>query len=298
MDGRGCGFAGASSSRSAHRSPPAAVKKRKRRRPLQPATMPRRSREHRRPPSTKDAAYSFAPSATDADGDALIFGIDGKPAWAAFDTATGVLSGTPTAADVGMHRGIVIWVSDGKAQTMLPAFDVDGHDAPSGSQSARRSISGTPATIGDRRRRRTRSRRQRAIPTASRSRSRSAIARLGDVRRDDGPAARHSAAANTGTFADIAISVSDGQVAVPLPSFTIVVDASARESPARHLGCADDERRSGDGVHVRADGQRSGRRHVDVRDHGSAELGGVRHGHGPAVAARRRPVRRARSATS
>ena len=37
----------------------------------------------------EDAAYSFSPSATDADGDPLIFGIDAKPGWATFDTATG-----------------------------------------------------------------------------------------------------------------------------------------------------------------------------------------------------------------
>src|SRR5262245_35588193 len=60
------------------------------------------------------SSYSFAPTAADADGDALIFGIDAKPAWASFNTSTGLLSGTPASTDVGMNRGIVVWVSDGK----------------------------------------------------------------------------------------------------------------------------------------------------------------------------------------
>ena len=59
------------------------------------------------------AAYSFTPAATDPDNDPLIFGIDAKPAWATFNTNTGQLSGTPGAADVGIYRGIVVWVSDG-----------------------------------------------------------------------------------------------------------------------------------------------------------------------------------------
>jgi hypothetical protein len=73
---------------------------------------------------SQGSSYSFTPSAADADGDALLFGIDAKPTWATFNTSTGSLSGTPGSADVGMHRGIVVWVSDGKEQTLLPAFDV------------------------------------------------------------------------------------------------------------------------------------------------------------------------------
>ena len=88
---------------------------------------------------------SRAPSAMDADGDPLIFGIDARPAWAQFNTATGVLSGTPTTGDVGTHRGILVWVSDGKTQTTLPAFELTVMAPPSGGNRAP-TISGTPAT--------------------------------------------------------------------------------------------------------------------------------------------------------
>src|SRR5690606_151118 len=71
---------------------------------------------------SEGAAYSFTPAASDPDGDALIFGIDGRPEWLTFDTGTGRLAGTPTAANVGVYRGLVVWVSDGDAQTLLPPF--------------------------------------------------------------------------------------------------------------------------------------------------------------------------------
>ena len=40
-------------------------------------------------------AYSFQPTAIDADGDALNWSIQNKPSWATFSAATGRLSGTP-----------------------------------------------------------------------------------------------------------------------------------------------------------------------------------------------------------
>ena len=63
----------------------------------------------------EDTAYSFKPTAADSNNDPLIFGIDAKPVWAMFNTSTGEVSGTPTAADVGVYPGIVVWVSDGES---------------------------------------------------------------------------------------------------------------------------------------------------------------------------------------
>lgn len=69
-------------------------------------------------------AYRFMPSGSDADGDALTYRIENAPPWASFDTASGELTGTPSAADVGVYSGIRIGVSDGTATTWLPAFGV------------------------------------------------------------------------------------------------------------------------------------------------------------------------------
>ena len=73
------------------------------------------------------SAYSFTPTASDADsGDTLTFTIVNKPSWAQFNAATGALTGTPSAANVGTTTGIVISVSDGKVSTptALAAFNI------------------------------------------------------------------------------------------------------------------------------------------------------------------------------
>jgi len=70
------------------------------------------------------SAYAFRPTAADADGDTLTFSIANKPAWAAFNTATGQLSGTPASASAGTYSNIVIKVSDGKASVVLAPFAI------------------------------------------------------------------------------------------------------------------------------------------------------------------------------
>lgn len=70
------------------------------------------------------SAYDFKPSASDADGDALTFSIQNKPSWASFSAASGRLSGTPGAADVGTYSNIAISVSDGKASSATGAFSI------------------------------------------------------------------------------------------------------------------------------------------------------------------------------
>ena len=78
-------------------------------------------------------AYSFRPTASDANGDPLTFTMTNKPTWAMFDGATGQLSGTPTAAQVGTYANIVIAVSDGKTSTALPVFSIAVTQISSGS---------------------------------------------------------------------------------------------------------------------------------------------------------------------
>lgn len=69
-------------------------------------------------------AYSFTPTASDPNGDSLTFSIANKPGWASFSILTGMLSGTPAAANVGSYSGIVISVTDGIAVVSLPAFSI------------------------------------------------------------------------------------------------------------------------------------------------------------------------------
>lgn len=78
-------------------------------------------------------AYSFQPSASDPDGDALTFSVSNLPAWASFNASTGRLSGTPSAADVATYSNIRITVSDGQASDSLSAFSIEVMDVATGS---------------------------------------------------------------------------------------------------------------------------------------------------------------------
>jgi hypothetical protein len=69
--------------------------------------------------------YNFVPTASDPNGDSISFNVVNRPAWASFDSATGALSGTPGAGDVGTYANIVIVVSDGQATSTLPLFQID-----------------------------------------------------------------------------------------------------------------------------------------------------------------------------
>lgn len=91
---------------------------------------------------TAGRAYAFQPTATDPNGDPLAFTIANKPSWAAFDAATGRLSGTPQAAAIGTFSNIVIAATDGKASASLPAFSIVVKDIPVASVT----LSWTPPT--------------------------------------------------------------------------------------------------------------------------------------------------------
>jgi len=70
------------------------------------------------------SAYSFTPTAADANNNPLSFSIQNKPSWATFSIASGQLSGTPTATYAGTYANIVISVSDGTSSAALPAFSI------------------------------------------------------------------------------------------------------------------------------------------------------------------------------
>ena len=88
----------------------------------------------------EDDTYSYTFTATDDDGDDLTLSAPTLPSWLGFTPATGVLTGTPTNADVGDHN-VTLRVNDG-------TIDVDQdftitvsntNDSPTGSVT----ISGT-----------------------------------------------------------------------------------------------------------------------------------------------------------
>ncbi len=71
------------------------------------------------------SAYAFTPTLTaPANTASLSFSIRNPPPWAQFDPATGTLSGTPAASDVGTTAGVVIVVSDGVSTAALPGASI------------------------------------------------------------------------------------------------------------------------------------------------------------------------------
>jgi len=91
----------------------------------------------------ENSSYSFTPTVTDVDsGDTKTFSITNKPSWAAFNSTTGALTGTPDNDDVGVSSNIIITVRDSGGETAsLPGFSItvtNVNDAPM--------ISGTPLT--------------------------------------------------------------------------------------------------------------------------------------------------------
>jgi hypothetical protein len=175
------------------------------------------------PPSsvTVGASYSFKPSASDPDNDTLGYTIQGKPAWAAFNTSTGLLSGTPTSSNVGTSSGIVITVSDGAATDTLGPFSVTVNAAANRVPT----ISGTPATS--------------VTAGSAYSFQPSGADADGDTltysiqnpplwasfNASTGRLSGTPTASQAGVYSGIVISVSDGKDSVSLPTFSITVSA-------------------------------------------------------------------------
>jgi hypothetical protein len=163
------------------------------------------------------AAYSFRPTASDPDGNTISFSIQNAPGWAQFSTATGQLSGTPTAA--GTFSNIRITVTDGNLSATLPAFAI----AVTGAANRAPTISGTPATTVSS------GATYSFQPTGNDPDGNTltySVANLPSWATFNTATGRLSGtptSANAGTYSNIAISVSDGRLSASLASFAITV---------------------------------------------------------------------------
>jgi hypothetical protein len=77
--------------------------------------------------------YAFAPTVTAPNVGELKFSIANMPRWAQFDSATGVLFGTPQAGDEGSYTDILISVSSDGLTDTLPVFSVTVNQVSPGS---------------------------------------------------------------------------------------------------------------------------------------------------------------------
>lgn len=177
--------------------------------------------------ATVGAKYSFRPSVS-SGGNAVVFSIAGMPSWAAFDTSTGTLSGTPATGDVGLSAPITITASDGVNTGTLAPFMIRV-DATAGA-SAGPTISGAPMAS-------VLSGHAYSFTPATTDPRGAALAF--SIKNTPGWATFNAAtgelsgtptAADVGTYSNIAISASDGTTSVSLPAFAIAVTQIANGS--------------------------------------------------------------------
>jgi len=173
------------------------------------------------------SSYSFLPTTSAPSGTALTFSVQNQPAWATFNSSTGELSGTAT--QTGAFSNIVISVSDGVQSSALAAFSITV-SAPNPVNNPP-TISGQPATgvvagslysftpgASD----------PNGTPLTFSIQNQPAWASFST---SSGALIGTPTASQAGTYSNIVISVSDGQVATALPAFTITVSAPPNTAP-------------------------------------------------------------------
>jgi hypothetical protein len=171
-------------------------------------------------------AYSFQPTASDPDGNALTFSITNRPSWATFSSTSGRLTGTPTTTHVGTYSNIVIGVSDGQATAQLPAFSI----AVTGSGNRPPVISGTPSTSV------MQGTAYSFTPTASDPDGNPLTFSISNrpswatFSSSTGRLQGTPTASQVGTYNNIVITVSDGSASAALPAFNVTVAAVASGS--------------------------------------------------------------------
>jgi Putative Ig domain len=173
-------------------------------------------------------AYAFTPTTTDTAGKTLVFSITNKPSWAAFNTKTGELSGTPAASLKGSTTAnVLISVSDGSSKANLPAFNllVEAQDTSAPT------LTGTPATK----------------VTVGSTYSFTPVAKdpagnglwFGITHKPDwatfnlvtGQLSGKPTSSEVGTYSGISIDATDGQRSVSMSPFTITVASSSTTGP-------------------------------------------------------------------
>lgn len=172
--------------------------------------------------ATVGVRYSFIPTASDPDGNALTYSVQNRPPWLALNSSTGELTGTPQAGDVGNHGQIILSVSDGMSSTSLATFDVDVSTANSAPQ-----ISGTPANqiaAGNS---------YSFTPAASDADGDMLVFSIQNAPswasfdQNTGALTGNTSAADVGNYSNIQISVTDGDLTTSLATFNIQVSAAA-----------------------------------------------------------------------
>ena len=173
-------------------------------------------------PATADVAgraYSFTPTTSGAYRQTITYSVSGLPGWAHFNTSTGLLSGTPSLANIGTYSNITIRATNGVKTATLVPFSIAVTAPPNSTPT----ISGQPATAVNS------GTAYSFTPTAADS---IGVALTFSVQNkpawasfntSTGQLSGSPTATYAGTYANIIISASDGVASASLPAFSIVV---------------------------------------------------------------------------
>ena len=166
--------------------------------------------------------YTFTPQVTNPSGRTLTFGIVNKPSWAAFNTSTGQLSGTPPNV-LRYYNGISISVTNGVKTARTPSFHIrvfasNTSDKPVLSGKPPTSVtSGTPYAFQPG------ARDLYSQPLSFSVKNKPAWASFSIA---TGRLSGTPTKAQAGTYGNVVISATNGQLASALPAFSITVTGS------------------------------------------------------------------------
>jgi hypothetical protein len=167
-------------------------------------------------------SYSFTPTASDPDGDTLLFTVSGLPGWASFNASTGRISGAPQSNHAGTYSNISITASDGQAIATLGPFAITVAVIVSNSPPQISGSVPTDVNVGEN---------YSFTPTASDpdndtlSFTVSGLPSWASFSSSTGEISGAPQSGDVGTYSNISIAVSDGQASASLGPFTITVQA-------------------------------------------------------------------------
>ena len=177
--------------------------------------------------------YSFTPTASDPDGDALLFMVSGLPSWARFNASMGLISGTPQSNHVGTYSNISITVSDGQANATLGPFAITVEAIVSNSPPQISGSAPADANVGQN---------YSFRPTASDpdgdtlSFTVSGLPSWMSFNAFTGRISGTPQSNHVGTYSNISITASDGQASATFGPFAITVGAVVSNSPPQISG--------------------------------------------------------------
>lgn len=178
--------------------------------------------------------YNFVATVSDANGDTLRCSIQNQPSWLVFNKSACQLSNVPTTANVGTYSNIIISVSDGRggSASLAPFSIVVSTTGGGGGTNKPPVISGTPATsvkAGSA---------YAFTPTASDPEGKTLAFSITNMpgwatfSTTTGKLSGTPSSAQTGTYSNIGIKVSDGALTASLPTFAIVVSSTTTTGSA------------------------------------------------------------------